>query len=206
MSQVNGIPLAQAGIFKVRPFQWSVVQSERSQSVGIAIGFIVDYGLDGEEWVSWKESDIHVVYGTWWVIGREGNVNQTAVDQLRDAIGWDGNLTKVAGDPPEAEVQVTVKEESYEKDGKTKTSFKATWMNPGDFKPQPFGEDAEGVKALQNRFGSLLRAAAAGAAKTPSKPAASKPASKSAPPARSGKTAPNPISGEPVAIDKLGGE
>lgn len=221
----QGITLDRSGIFKARPFSWTVVTNENSQSVGINIGFLIDAQLEGEEWTSWKDFDAHIVYGTWYVIGREGAPNTAAIDQLAKSMGWNGNLTAIAGEPPDVVVQIAVKEDTY----KEKTRFKASWMNPEDYVPTGIGASSDDVKSLQTRFGSLLRAAAASAVKPAGKPAA-KPAvpsttpAKPVPPAttkaREAKAPPPKkvepetteaedlaaFPPEPVAVDKLGND
>jgi hypothetical protein len=159
MEGMENQPLKREGIFKVKPLSWSVRTKEGSQSVGVSIEFLVQAQLDGAEWVSWSEAAPHVVRGTYYIVGKEGAVNQTAVDQLVKSLKWNGSLDTFMDLPPDIEVQVTVKSEIYNGE----EIYKAGWMNPGDFVPS-FGASPEKVKDLNNRYGSLLRAAV-GAAK-----------------------------------------
>lgn len=169
---VNGAKLDRPGIFKARPFSWNVSTKDDSQSVAVALGFLVLSQLEGEEWVSWERDDVepHHVYGYFYVVKRDGSINSTAVKQLVESLGWNGDLRSVTGEPPDVVVQITVKEETYN----GKTQLKATWMNPGDYVPQPYGASEGDVAKLQSKFGPLLRAAAGGATKA--KPAAKAPA------------------------------
>lgn len=198
------------GIFKAQPVRWLVKNSAHSASVAIAIEFVIISQLDGSEWASWAEYEEHRVWGDFWIIGREGKPNIQKCEQLAAALGWSGQLRDVvAGGPPPCIVQVTVKENVYE----GKTSFRVDWIEPEDYVPTGGGADADEIDALDNRFGSLLRAAVAGKTKAPPKAAAKQAAPKAAPaaaaPAAAAKSAANrygfqttgeaPGGGEPVA-------
>ena len=178
--------LAQTGIFKVRPTAWEIYAAV-SGAVSVSMTFLVLEELDeGNVWASWDEFEDHQVYGSWWVIKKDGTVNTGAVDQLVECLGWNGNLTSVGGEPPQKIVQITVKDETWE----GVTRYKASWMNPEDFTGGggDYGVDEAGAKALQARFGSLLRAAA-GSAKPkaePKKAAKKAPAKKKAGPKGAG--------------------
>jgi len=199
--------LDRPGIFKAKPYEWVVRQAKETKSVGINIGFLVlaEYGMVADEkgesspqWTSWEDYEPHTVYGTWWIIKKDGKVNQAAVDQLVQCLGWNGDLASVGSQlPPELVVQINVKEEEY--DGKV--VCKAAWMNPEDYVPGPGGATTEEVAKIAAGYGSLLRAAAAGAAKrvgTP-KPAAPAPASSSIAAATSVVSAP----AAPLEIDVI---
>ena len=166
--------LSQEGIFKVQPMSWDI-RTANSGAVAINFGFIVREELEDGIWASWDGFDQHIVYGDWWVVKRDGKINQGAVDQLVDSLGWDGNLNAVIGPPPERIVQVSVKGEVYE----GVTRYKAQWMNPEDYAGKPGGGGATEQEAqqLQNRFGSLLKAAAAVSRQGAPKEAKAKPAS-----------------------------
>lgn len=145
------------GIFKAVPVSWQV-RSKETGSVAISIRFRIVAQLDEKnEWHDWQQYGEYQVFGDYWVIGKGGKVNDKTVEQLSTSLGWRGSLGEIAnGTPPEALVQIKVDENTYN----GKTSFRAGWMNPGDFVPQSGGEDAETVRGLDAQFGSLLRAAA----------------------------------------------
>lgn len=211
------VTLDRAGIFKARPLSWAVRTFDNSQAVAVNMKFSIVAQLDGAEWVSWADCEEHVVYGSFFVIKKDGTINTQAVENLYAAIGWEGDLRQVAASPvPERIVQITVKAEEYQ----GKTQYKVAWINPEDYTPTPQGASEDDVSKLQARFGGLLRAAAAGAKRaTPAKPAngASKPPPSQ--PAAAGvggprgtltgtltnatPTAPNPISGKPEPVDDV---
>jgi hypothetical protein len=155
------IALDRDGIFKAIPQSWAIRKNDQTQSVGISIEFLITAQLEGSEWTPWAGYADHSVWGTFYVVKKDGTVNQSAVEQLAQSLGWNGDLRAITLGPPATEVQITVKEEIY--DGKSR--LKATWINPGDYSPQPSGASQEDMTKLQTRYGSLLRAAVAGATK-----------------------------------------
>lgn len=183
MSAVTGVALDRAGIFKVIPYEWSIQPpKEGSRAIAVHLAFVVKAQLgDENEWVSWEEAETHTIHGWYYVTKKDGAINAQTVEQLAVSLGWNGDLRAVTGQPPDVVVQVQVKEDTYG----GKTTYKAGWMNPGDYVPTGGGgASTDDVNKLQAQFGSLLRAAAAGAAKTAAKPAAPK---KAAPPAAKAK-------------------
>lgn len=155
--------LDRAGRFKARVSAWGVKPSQQSQSIAIHLDFIVTAAWNGSEWESWEEYEPQTVSGDFYVVKKDGQINTTTVDQLAASIGWAGNLELSGVEPPDVEVQITAKEESFQaRSGETMTVVKASWIDPGDFVPAANVADAGTEKALNQQFGSLLRAAAAG--------------------------------------------
>ena len=151
--------LAQTGIFKAQVLSWGV-RKANSGAIAVNFEFLIRSELENDTWASWDDFDQHTVYGDWWVVKKDGTINQGAVDQLVQVLGWNGDLNSIIGDPPALIVQIAVKDEEY--DGKTR--YKAAWMNPEDYQPAGVGEAPAEVQVIQNRFGGLLRAAAAASA------------------------------------------
>lgn len=163
------------GIFKVRPLAWKVKTFEGKTSVAVSIDFVVVAELHDDEWFDWSNFEEHHVAGDYWVVKKDGTPNVETIQQLANALGWNGSLADVVSkDPPKhVVVQVTIKDEVYN----GKTYFKAGWMNPGDYVPtRGGGASTEQVQALEARFGSLLRAAASTKAHPAAKATAPKPA------------------------------
>ena len=152
--------LDREGIFKAQLLDWNVKPSEKSQAVAISIEFHVLDQLDGNDWISWEKYQDHSVWGDFYVIKSDGQINTPIVEQLAQSIRWNGDFNAVNSDPPDIVVQITVKEDEY--DGKIR--YRAQWINPGDFTQRSPAATAEKVTELNSRYGSLLRAAA-GAAK-----------------------------------------
>lgn len=176
--------LQQEGTFKVMPVSWKIMEA-KSGSVAVSFEFRVLSELENGEWASWEQFEPHSVYGDFWIIKKDGSINQSAVDQLSASLGWDGNLNAVLGDPPKRIVQVQVNADTY--NGKTR--YKAGWMNPEHYVGGAGGASESEVGSLQARFGGLLRAAAsAGAVQPAAAPAATGP--KGSGPAQVGAGAP----------------
>jgi hypothetical protein len=178
-------------MFKCRPTSWGVKEAE-SGAVAIAFGFVVVEAKDGDKWESWAEFEEHYFYGDWWIVKKDGTINDNAVQQLVECLGWSGNIGSVTGNPPERIVQVQVKPDVY--NGVTR--YKGSWMYPEDHTGGSGGvesADPAKVKDLQGRFGALLRASAAAAAPVGAKPPAPKPApAKAAPKGPKGAQPPAP--------------
>lgn len=168
--------LDRPGIFKATIQSWCVRKAENSKAVAISMEYVVVSQLDGDKWEDWTQYDERYrIYGDTYVVKKDGKVNLSGVEQLAAALGWDGNLASVLGDPPDVVVQINVKEEAWmDNEGTERTSLKVKWLNPGDYTPEPRGESDADVKALGAQYGSLLRAAAAGAARAAGKTAATK--------------------------------
>ncbi len=161
--------LDRAGIFKAQPVSWTVRSSQQSGAIALAIEFKILAQLDGAEWNDWAQYDEYSIFGDFWVVKSDGTINTTTVESLARTLGWDGDLVSVVGEPPAEVVQITVREEEYQ----GRKRMKVAWLNPGDFSPMPESATPDQVQNMQRRFGSLLRAAAAGAA-APAKASKSK--------------------------------
>ena len=149
------------GIFRAIPREWWVRTTDNSRAVAVSIDSEIIEQFNGTGWDDWSQYEQYTAIGDWWVIGKDGGVNVTAIEQLASSLGWAGTLDSVRGAPARVIGQLTVKADTY--DGKTR--YRAAWMNPGDFTPRS-GASSEEVVKLSAQFGSLLRAAAAGAART----------------------------------------
>ncbi len=150
--------LDRAGIFRAKPFHWAVIPSKETKSVAVYVNSLIVSQFDGKEWVSWEESEPHTTGGYWYVIGKDGKINETAVKQLVESGLWDGKLETVAEfDPPDIIVQLNVKANEWN----GKTTYKPAWMNHENFVPNFDGATGDDLKVISNQFGSLLRAVAA---------------------------------------------
>ena len=141
------------------PREWWVNKAD-SGAISISIDFDITAQFNGSDWDDWSQYEPHTCIGDYWVVKKDGTVNQGTVEQLATSLAWDGNLASVRGAPPRYLVQISVKADTY----KGSTRYKAGWMNPGDFTPKGGASDEE-VQQAAGQFGSLLRAAASGAAK-----------------------------------------
>ena len=164
------------GRFQVQPLEWWLRESAGG-AVGVSIVFLViacwephaDDPNGAPAWQDWSEYGPYRTGGTFWVVKKDGSVNQSGVDQLKAVFGWDGNIGQFYQAVPEgvkAQIDVTLEE------FKGQQSYRANWLYPFD---APVGGGAgmaseEKGREINNRFGSLLRAAASGGT-GPAKPA-----------------------------------
>jgi hypothetical protein len=155
----NSIQLDRPGIFRAKPFDWSIQPSKETKSVAISIGFLIEAQYENGEWTSWADYEPHTTRGWFYVVGKTGQPNQTAIDQLVKSLNWFGTLKEIQSPPPDVTVQINVKANEYN----GKTTFKVAWLNPGDYVPEAPGASDDDVSKLHLQFGSLLRAAAASA-------------------------------------------
>ena len=145
-----------AGIFKAVPTDWCVTKAKDSNSVAITVNYTIMAQFNGADWDDWTGYEEYTARGDHYVIKRDGGINTPTVEQLAMSLGWNGDLRSVAGNPPDVQVQITVKADEY--NGQTR--YKVEWVNPGDYTPQARGASESDVDQLQKQFGSQLRAAA----------------------------------------------
>lgn len=118
---------------------------------------------------AWRDAEIDCE-GDFWIISNKskGNkVNEEAVKAMMAATGWNGDIQVIANrtwDPRPC--SWSTESEVY----KEKTRYKAAWIKPYDNVPgggRGGNVDAEKARALQNKYGSQLRALAGSASKPP---------------------------------------
>lgn len=162
--------LDRPGIFKATCANWTLAETKES---GIPV-FQVEYHptamLDGKEWIAWSEYD-QMIVGRHFPFKKDGTPNEKTIKQLMEALGWDGQSLKSLqdGDYSHKEVQIVVKEETYE----GKARLNVAWLNPGDYEPGLKEMDPTKVSAMASQWDAKLRAvsgAAPVAKKTPSVP------------------------------------
>ena len=144
------------GIFRANVTAWTLKTNEKTESIAVNVTGTIVSQWDNDEWMDWSGYEDHEVSGDWYIIGKGGNVNQTGIDQLVRSMGWDGNIDSLGGPPPNVVVQITVKADEW----RGQVRFRGEWMNPGDYQITG-AADPETVAAVQTKYGSLLRAAAA---------------------------------------------
>lgn len=171
--------LDREGIFRAVPITWAVKKAEQSESVAIAMEFqILEYLLEDGNWEDWRQYEVCTVRGDFWIVKKDGAINEDNVQRLAESLGWSGSLRHIVGNPPDCEVQITVKPDTY----KGRTRFRAEWINPGDWSPPPQGADDATVAQLAGQYDSLLRASIA-AGKAQAKKAQAAPPAPTASPA-----------------------
>jgi len=148
--------LQHEGVFMARPTDWSLSESGQSQSVAIAIEFLVVAMHNDGQWDDWTNYEEQTITGYFYIIKKDGTVNQAVVKNLAAAIGWDGSAGALLSPPPDVHCQITTRNEVYE----GKTRLKVQWINHRSYSPGLSSASPEDVNKISTRFGSLLRAAA----------------------------------------------
>lgn len=150
-----------AGTFKAHPVEWGMHYSDKGTAV-LDIQFAIDewQSPDTGEWWDWREHD-NTITGYYYFEKNDGTINETAVNQLKHALGWDGlNVKELQlADWTQTPVQLVLAYETFEK----KERLKLKWLNNidgsgggGGIKPV---EDQDLV-AMQGKLGPKLRALA----------------------------------------------
>lgn len=139
-----------------------------------------------QQWAPWSEWNVEV-QGDFFVVKKDGTLNQMQVEALMQYAAWDGVFaTANAQAWKPVPCQFIVTEDEYE----GVTRFRASWINAYDAIPGAIGNiSAARAKKLQTQFGSMMRALAGSTTRNATKP-------EGAPPAR----APEPAK-EPVRYD-----
>lgn len=154
--------LEDEGVYRAFPIAWTVEEKE-SGAVSIAFEFGIRSKWHGKEagWsVDWAPG--YFTTNRTWVVKKNGDLNQTAVDNLGKCKLWNGDWDALAGPPPNVFVLVTVGAETYE----GKLRYRADWINPDADEPTARGgfapADPNVLATLRSRFQSKTRAIAGG--------------------------------------------
>jgi hypothetical protein len=195
-----------SGTYRAIPVSWTVNESEKedSKSVWISMQFAIFQQWDAassqwsQEWPSG-----YYVYGSQFIVKRDGSVSDGPVKALSDANLWFGNFDdfKEGKTPPKVAVIVEVEEEEYN----GKTSMRVKWINPDADAPKARSgglkaPDASKLESLRARFQSQTRAIAGPkgtgqATPPPVATSAPAPAATPAPVAAPAPAAPQPLDG-----------
>jgi hypothetical protein len=158
-----------AGRFRVRILSNAIQKQEKNDCVQFCAQIqAYEYHDDAsKQWLDCSENDlggyINVV-----IITKDGNINDSGIRQLRNALDWDGTDFKtLAQDFAGREVQVTVKSDTYE----GQTRMKPSWLDHVDAEGMTLKSiDETGLAALNTRFmGALRGKASIGATAAPAK-------------------------------------
>jgi hypothetical protein len=173
------VPIDREGTFRGVIVEYGLREMESgSRAVCVSICAQIHAKFDGEEWEDWTSYDVEA-RGDVWVVKKDGTLNLRGSETLVKHAGWDGKFTSVVqGTWQPTPCQFVVKKDEYNDEIRYRIDF----VNDFDRTPGEIGNvDAERAKALENQYGSQMRALFANARHGTSKPAeGSKP---SAPPA-----------------------
>lgn len=136
------------GSYRIKIVNYSLREA-KSGAVGITLHAVITHepGPDGE----WEECDPGEVEGTVWVIKKDGDANDRAVESLMNHAGWDGNLQSVSMRTWQpTPCSCTTKREEYQ----GTVSYKIAFINGFDNSPPMSTTRAA---ELQAKYGEKLR-------------------------------------------------
>ena len=145
----------------IRDYGIQTAKSEESEAVAITMRFEVfkDWDLEAKAWKERGRGE--VVFGSSWIIKRDGTVSEKAHKRLITAAGWDGTFDSIRDKSWKPwVVRVTVEENFFEGN----TSYRVSWINHGDSLPGDGGVksvDDNTANALVSQHAQQLRASAA---------------------------------------------
>lgn len=156
------IPVDRKGSFRAEIREYGL-QEKDSGAVGVRIRchLLECWDSENEAWDDWREHNIEA-WGTVWIVKKDGTINNTGVDSLVKNAGWDGELASIVNSTWQpTPCQVSTDENTY----KGETTYPISFVNDYDRVPgaNVGNVDGDGLKKLQARFGSSLRAVAGNA-------------------------------------------
>lgn len=159
----------QPGRYLATPINWTVEETGENKLPTFVCSFELFqyFGREG-----WEEiSDLQII-GYFFLMKKDGAINERQIKSLRDALSWDGrSIAGLAdGQWTGVEVQLALGCEEYKGQNKIKVQF----INPRDYEPGHLSKNPETVKAIGSRIDMQLRALAGSA--PAAKPAPAKPA------------------------------
>jgi len=167
------------GTYLAVPVAWGIKKFD-SMAVKVWIAWRITAAQSEIGWFSYEGYDPIGVNGDVFIAKKGGKINPTGVEQLKLALGWDGNVRAFTQKPPEVEAQIDVRPDTNSTDG----YLKVQWVRARDASPTR-GNNEEEVADLERLMGSAFRAAA----------------SDRTPPLRNPQTAP-PIARPPTSAPK----
>lgn len=169
------------GRWKGRVMEAALEEAKNSAAVCLAIKVRLDtlwYGKTDEGEAGFYVPPNYIPVETVarvWIVGKDGNVSESGIEQLKDAFGWNGDwgLLDANGGINWADYEIQTSTKSEEYDGKSR--IKCGWVYHADAVPgfSVGNVDASKAKTLAARYSSQTRALCGGKTPAPQgKPAA----------------------------------
>lgn len=147
--------ITQEGIFRGRIIQYGLDRYD-SGATAVFIKVRIDEILTDGQWYDWREHEVEAL-GNIFIIGKDGKLLERGCKSLIDYAGWDGNINAIHQNEWEPKpVQITVGEEVY----RDETRYKIKFVNDYDRMPGGGNVSQDDVQAIQQQYGSALRALA----------------------------------------------
>jgi hypothetical protein len=150
------------GTYRAYPKEWGVNFTEKNQLAMFVVRYSLSQLWHGGEWCDYRDYDAEIT-GYHMLEKRDHTANDTTIEQLRKALGWDGvDLCKLQDTDWSATcVKITVATEEYEGKKRMTVKWIASLNDEGGMTRKA---DKDSLRELQNRLGSSLRALAGAAA------------------------------------------
>ena len=162
--------LDRVGTFKVHPISYGWWNpGGGAEAAAVTFEVLAEWDEENQQWIDWKEYEVEVE-GYFWLVKKDGTLNQKQVEALARHMGWDGNFESISDQswrPTDCQVAVT------EDEWKGNIRYRAAWINGLDDVPRQ-GTSSLGfddAKALQAKHGASIRALMANARQKAPKPA-----------------------------------
>jgi hypothetical protein len=154
--------LTTPGTYQVEIQDIKLQDSERSEAIMVGLeGKVVNAWQSGE-WLSCSEWPDTFVRGTVVLFKGDGTVNESGVNQLKNAFGWDPaqGVLGLERDFIGVLINATCKVDSYvDRNNQTVSTVKITWIDSCDARPSGGlrGMDESRKKALAQSLDARLR-------------------------------------------------
>lgn len=125
------------GRFTAQMLETSLFKAEGTEAVAFNFHAALMHEAVSNEWAALDP--MPDVRGAVWLVKKDGTINENAVKQLKEALGWDGDWNKLDGaDHKWPDFQVDVQADTYN----GKTTFKGTWLHHFEADPSQRGGKA----------------------------------------------------------------
>jgi len=121
---------------------------------------------DTGEWIDCRDENFQA-QGAIWIVGKEGKIHTKKVESLKRYTGWDGDMTSLDGGWKPTPCSFTHEFDDREKD------WRIGFIN--DYDNNSTGRSSADLQALQNKYGSRLRAIAGNVERNTAPPKKGKP-------------------------------
>lgn len=153
------IPCDREGVFRASVVDYGVEEAESGAiAVVLQVKLLEWFGsLDGSppEWHRWEQYDMEAE-GRLWIIKKDGTINQSQAEALMAHAGWDGSFASIANatwNPTKFAVTIGTDEH------KGKIRYRINWINDYNRTPGAVANiTPDKAKALEAKYGSVLRA------------------------------------------------
>lgn len=158
--------------YRAYPIDWVLRESEKadSRSVMFTMRLDVCQYWNGSDWQDTEER--FECFGEICLVNRAGELNESGINQMRDALNWNGDWTVLspgASDFQRTLLQLRTREDTYE----GRTRVRPSWFSAAAARPGGELQGAappERISSLAMQYGSQTRALLGAAPRPPGSP------------------------------------